>query len=84
MLRLIIMGKLTPDQRSYCMSRIRSKWTKQEIEVHNYLKGHKIRHEMHPKIPGSPDIILKDKKTAIFLIAYEPLKECPCLRALRC
>ena len=58
---------LTPEQRSYAMSRIRSKWTKQEIKVHNWLKGNKIRHRMHPKIEGSPDIILKDKKIAIFL-----------------
>lgn len=58
---------LTPKQRSYCMSRIRGKWTKQEMKVHNWLKGHKIRHEMHPRIDGSPDIILKDSKTAMFI-----------------
>lgn len=49
------------------MSRIRSKWTKQEKLVHNYLKGHKIKHKMHPKMEGSPDIILTNKKVAIFL-----------------
>lgn len=54
-------------KRSEIMSRIRSKWTKQEVMVHNYLKGHKIRHKMHPKIDGNPDIILKDSKVAIFL-----------------
>lgn len=58
---------LTPEQRSYCMSRIRSKWTKQEVRVHNWLKGNKIRHKTHPKIDGSPDIILKYSKVAIFI-----------------
>ena len=58
---------LTKDQRSYVMSRIRSKWTKQEVVMHNYLKGHKIRHKMHPKLRGSPDLILTDYKVAIFL-----------------
>jgi len=57
----------TKQKRSEIMSRIRSKWTKQEIIVHNYLKGHKIKHKMHPKMVGSPDIILTDKKVAIFL-----------------
>jgi DNA mismatch endonuclease (patch repair protein) len=57
----------TKEKRSWIMSRIKSKWTKQEVLVHNYLKGHKIRHRMHPKMFGSPDIILLDSKTAIFL-----------------
>lgn len=55
------------EKRSEVMSKIRSKWTKQEIIVHNYFKGNKIRHEMHPKMEGSPDIILTDRKVAIFL-----------------
>jgi len=58
---------LSKEQRSFTMSRIRSKWTSQEKTLHNYLKGMKIKHRMHPKIDGSPDIILKDKKIAIFL-----------------
>lgn len=49
------------------MSRIKSKWTQQEVLVHNFLKGNRIKHKMHPDIPGSPDIILKENKTAIFL-----------------
>jgi len=49
------------------MSKIRGKWTKPELAVHNMLKGWKIRHIMHPAIDGSPDIILKDKKVAVFI-----------------
>src|SRR3990167_6022712 len=55
------------EKRSWVMSRIRSRWTAQEKKIHNYLKSRKIRHRMHPKIPGSPDIIIPDKKIAIFL-----------------
>ena len=61
------MDKLTKKQRSYCMSKIRSKWTKQEIKVHNWLKGNKIKHKMHPKIEGNPDIIFEDRKTVVFI-----------------
>lgn len=58
---------LTNEQRSKTMSRIRSKWTAQEKQIHSYLKGNKIKHLMHPKIDGSPDILLKNTKTAVFL-----------------
>jgi DNA mismatch endonuclease (patch repair protein) len=49
------------------MSNIRSKWTAQEKKIHNYLKGNKVKHEMHPNLSGSPDILLKDTNTAVFL-----------------
>jgi len=58
---------LTSEQRSKTMSRIRSKWTTQEKKIHNYLKGNKIKHKMHPKISGSPDLIFENSKTAVFL-----------------
>ncbi len=58
---------LTKKQRSYCMSRVKSKWTSQELKVHNYLKSYKIKHRMHPKLIGSPDLLLVDTNTAIFL-----------------
>jgi len=49
-------------ERSKRMSMIRGKWTKQERWFHNHLKGRKTRHKMHPKIKGSPDIIILEKK----------------------
>lgn len=58
---------LTRKQRNYCMSRIDSKWTVPEVKLHNALKGLKIRHKMHPKIDGNPDIILPDHKKAVFI-----------------
>ena len=58
---------LSPEQRSYNMSQIKSKWTKQEKIVHNYLKGMKVRHQMHPNIYGKPDILIKETHTVVFL-----------------
>src|SRR3990172_11269026 len=58
---------LTKKQRSYNMSRIKGKWTKQEKFLHNFLKGNKIKHTMHPNLPGKPDILIPDKNTVIFL-----------------
>jgi DNA mismatch endonuclease (patch repair protein) len=59
--------RVSREKRSYIMSRIRGKWTEPELKVHNMLKGLKIKHKMHPKIEGGPDIILKDRKVAIFI-----------------
>lgn len=67
LLQTSMTDNLTKKQRSFCMSHILSKWTSQERLVHNYLKGNKIKHKMHPKIEGNPDILLTDKKTAVFL-----------------
>ena len=49
---------LTREQRSYNMSRIRSRWTAQEVAIHGYLKGRKVRHRMHPALPGNPDVLV--------------------------
>ena len=58
---------LTKEQRSKCMTNIRSKWTIQERKLHDFLKGNKIKHKMHPKLAGNPDILLTSTKTAVFL-----------------
>ena len=58
---------LTKAQRSMTMSKIRSRGTGQENEVHNWLKIKKIKHKMHPKLDGNPDLIIPEKKLAIFL-----------------
>ena len=58
---------LSKKGRSKRMSLIRSQWTKPELWIHNNLKGRKVKHKMHPKIVGSPDIIIPEKKMAIFI-----------------
>jgi DNA mismatch endonuclease (patch repair protein) len=62
-----MVDNLTKEQRKLCMSNIRSKWTFQEKKIHNYLKGNKIKHKMHPKLVGNPDILLTNSKTVVFL-----------------
>lgn len=59
--------KLTKQQRSFCMSQVKGKWTTQEKKIHYFLKGNKICHTMHPKILGNPDILLKENKIAVFV-----------------
>ena len=62
------MDTLTREQRSELMSRIRSKWTGPERFAHGILKGNHVRHRMHgDDLPGSPDVVLDDKKRAIFI-----------------
>jgi DNA mismatch endonuclease, patch repair protein len=51
---------------SKTMRAIKSKWTKPEKDIHNYLKAKKIKHIMHPEMLGRPDILIKDKKIIIF------------------
>ena len=51
--------KLTPSQRSHCMSSIRGKNTKPEILVRKGLHARGFRFRLHNrKLPGSPDIVL--------------------------
>ena len=59
---------LTPKQRSYNMSRIRSKDTKPEELVRKYLfsKGFRYR-KNDTRFPGKPDIVLPKYKTVIFV-----------------
>ena len=58
---------VAPRKRSEIMSKIGSKWTTPERTLHNKLKANKVRHEMHPNVAGNPDLILKDKKVAVFI-----------------
>ncbi len=62
------MDKFTPEQRHYCMSRIRSNDTKPEMLVRRWLHGHGYRYGLHnKKLPGSPDIVLRRLKTVVFV-----------------
>lgn len=62
------MDKLTPEQRSRTMSRIRSRNTKPELLVRRYLYAHGFRYRVNVKtLPGTPDIALRKYHTAIFI-----------------
>jgi DNA mismatch endonuclease, patch repair protein len=47
--------------RSRIMSRMTKKWSQIDRKTHNFLKGSKVRHEMYPKLKGSPDILIYPK-----------------------
>lgn len=58
----------TPEQRSYNMSRVRSKDTKPELIVRKFLHAHGYRYRLHDKtLPGTPDVVLPKYKTVIFV-----------------
>lgn len=62
------MDVLTKKQRSYCMSRIRSRDTSPEIIVRRYLHSHGVRYTLHKSdIAGKPDIFVKKYNLAIFV-----------------
>jgi DNA mismatch endonuclease (patch repair protein) len=49
----------TPEQRSFNMSRIRSKNTKPEMLVRKFLFSQGFRYRVHKeKLPGKPDVVL--------------------------
>jgi len=59
---------LTKEQRSWCMSRIRSKNTKPELVVRRVLTKMGYRYRLHvDKLPGKPDIAIAKGKIAIFI-----------------
>jgi DNA mismatch endonuclease (patch repair protein) len=61
------MDKISTERRSWNMSRIKSKNTTPEILVRKYLYSHGFRYRLHYPINGTPDIVFKNKRIAIFI-----------------
>lgn len=60
------MDRISPEKRSWNMSRIKSKNTTPERIVRSFLHENGFRFRLHSKIlPGSPDIVLPKYKTVI-------------------
>lgn len=60
------MDTVSPKQRSYIMSRIRSNDTKPEMVVRSFLHKNGFRFRLHAKdLPGHPDIVLPKYKTVV-------------------
>ena len=59
---------LSPKQRSWAMSRVRSKNTSAELRVRSLLHRAGYRYRLHLRgLPGTPDIVLPKYRTAIFV-----------------
>lgn len=59
---------LTPEHRSWNMSRIRSRDTKPELLLRSNLHRAGLRFRVHRRdLPGSPDIVLPKYSTVIFV-----------------
>ena len=62
------MDRLTKDQRSYNMSRIRSKNTVPELTVRRLVHRMGGRYRLHDsKLPGRPDLVLKRYRKVILV-----------------
>ncbi|MBP5498271.1 MAG: very short patch repair endonuclease [Muribaculaceae bacterium] len=60
--------RLSTAQRHRCMSHIRSRNTKPEIKVRQWLWQHGYRYRLCVKgVPGKPDIVMRKYRTAIFV-----------------
>ena len=59
---------LTPEQRSYCMSRIKGKDTGLEMRVRSALHRRGLRFRKHVKdLPGKPDVVFRKARVAVFV-----------------
>lgn len=59
---------LSPEQRARCMSRIKGKDTKPELQVRKALFALGYRYRLHNgQLPGKPDIILPRYRAVIFV-----------------
>jgi DNA mismatch endonuclease (patch repair protein) len=61
------MDVLTVKQRSFCMSKIRSKHTGPEMVVRQLLRAIGLRYRLSSRLPGKPDIKIVGKPTVIFI-----------------
>jgi DNA mismatch endonuclease (patch repair protein) len=59
---------LTPQQRSFNMSRIRSRDTRPEMRVRSIIHRMGYRFSLHRRdLPGKPDLVLRKHNTVIFV-----------------
>ena len=63
-----LTDKLTPEQRSENMRRIRSAGTKPEMVVRSLAHRLGFRFRLHAKdLPGKPDLVFRSRRKAIFV-----------------
>lgn len=65
------MDNISPQKRSWNMSRIRSNDTTPELVVRSFLFRHGFRFRLHVKnLPGHPDIVLPKYRTVVVVRGY--------------
>jgi DNA mismatch endonuclease (patch repair protein) len=63
-----VTDRITPEQRSKNMSRIRAKDTRPEWVVRRLLHGLGFRYRLHgSKLPGKPDLVFSSRRAVIFV-----------------
>jgi DNA mismatch endonuclease (patch repair protein) len=63
-----VADNLTSEQRSYTMSRIRSKNTKPELVVRRLAHARGLRFRVHERgLPGCPDLVFPAAKVVVFI-----------------
>src|SRR5450755_556474 len=63
-----MVDNLTSEQRSYTMSRIRSRNTKPELVVRKLAHSRGLRFRIHGRrLPGCPDLVFATAKVAVFI-----------------
>lgn len=58
---------LTPEQRSWCMSRIKGKNTKPELSLRKALWDAGMRYRLGAGVFGRPDVVFKSARVAVFV-----------------
>lgn len=58
---------MTPEQRSRCMSKVKGKNTKLEVEFRKVLWARGLRYRLGWKLPGKPDLVFVGVKVAVFI-----------------
>lgn len=65
---MLRMDRLTPERRSWLMSRVSSKDTKPELLVRRLVFSLGYRYRLHTKgLPGTPDLVFPGRKKVIFV-----------------
>ena len=76
------VDNLTPEDRSWCMSRIRSRGMKPEMAVRSMVHRLGYRFRLHRRdLPGTPDLVLPRHRAIIFVNGcfwhWHPDPKCP-------
>jgi len=58
---------LTPEQRSYCMSKIKGRDTKPEVSLRKVLWNLGYRYRIKNRLPGKPDLVFPSFRTVVFI-----------------